>query len=343
MAVRVLICALLLLLPATAHVQARAAKENKPVASADLVWPLPPDPPKIRYVDALHGTADYAKKHGSWRRILLGEEPDPGISLVKPYGAATDALGRVYVSDTGAGAVLVFDPRTREVGTLGTKGRVHLVTPIGIALDELGRVFVADAGLNQVFCFDSSDDVLLALGRDEGMKNPTGLAVDKKRHRLYVADSHLHEILSYSTSGQFLARWGSRGSGNGEFNFPTNLALDAAGNLYVVDTGNFRVQILDPDGKFVSSFGRAGDGFGSFHRPKGIAVDSKGHVYVADAAFNNFQIFDREGNLLLFVGSVGREVGSFWLPAGLHIDDKDRIFAVDQLNRRVQVFQYVGD
>ncbi|MFQ5876446.1 MAG: 6-bladed beta-propeller [Acidobacteriota bacterium] len=311
--------------------------------AAELVWPLPPDPPRIRYVDSLRGSSNFRKKPSRWRRFLLGPETDRGISLRKPYGVTTDAAGRVYVSDTGLGAVVVFDRDAREVRLLGHEGRVGLVTPIGLALDERGRLFVSDADLDRVFCFGGEGEVLLSLGREEGLHNPAGLAIDTVRHRLYVADSHLHRIFLYSTDGLYLTAWGSRGRAEGHFNFPTNLALDAGGNLHVVDTGNFRVQIFSPDGEFLSAFGEIGDGPGRFHRPKGIGLDSEGHIYVADAAFNNFQIFNQGGELLLFVGTLGSGPGNFWLPAGIHVDRSDRIYVVDQINARVQIFQYLPE
>jgi DNA-binding beta-propeller fold protein YncE len=336
------VVALLLMLAFPAPASARRSKTEGASAGQDLVWPLPPDAPRVRYLETLSGTADF-KKRSSWRRVLLGPDTDPGIALKKPYGVATDSAGRVYVADTGQGAILIFDTATRQVRPLPTQGRVRLVTPIGLALDEMERIFVSDSELHEVFCFDGSGEVLLALGREQGMKSPAGLAIDKKRHRLYVADSHLHQILVYGTDGLFLGAWGTRGSGPGQFNFPTNLAVDGGGNVYVVDTGNFRIQVLDPEGKPVSSFGQPGDSPGDFQRPKGIALDSEGHIYVSDAAYSNFQIFDRDGRLLLDVGTVGTAPGTFSLPAGIHIDGKDRIFVADQLNRRVQVFQYVKE
>ncbi len=316
-----------------------AKGEGAPV----LVWPLPPDPPRIQYLDALRGSGDFKKKPGFWKKLLLGADRDPGVALRKPYGVATDSAGRVYVTDTGLGTVVVFDSAARAVRLLGQKGQVRLQTPIGIALDARDRVFVSDADLDRVFCFGEGGEVRLALGADQKLQNPAGIAIDRGRGRLYVADSHLHRIFVYGTDGGFVGAWGKRGSGKGEFNFPTNLALDRQGNLYVVDTGNFRVQVLDPEGRFLSMFGEAGDAPGRFHRPKGIALDSEGNLYVADAAFNNFQVFDPAGKLLLFVGVVGKEPGQFWLPAGIAIDGSDRIRVVDQVNARVQVFQYLKD
>ena len=38
----------------------------------------------------------------------------------------------------------------------------------------------------------------------------------------------------------------SQGSGNGQFERPTDMAFDADGNLYVVDFGNDRIQKFEP-------------------------------------------------------------------------------------------------
>jgi DNA-binding beta-propeller fold protein YncE len=327
------------------HVLAGSKKNSKRTAESpkELVWPLPPDNPRIRFVRSYTGAADFQRKKGKWRRLLVGPETERGLELKKPYGVTTDSAGRVYVTDTGLGAVVIFDDTAREARLLGHDGPIRLITPIGVAVDGDGRVFVSDADLDQVLRFDGEERVELALGRAEGLENPTGIAVDRERGRLYVVDSHLHKIFVYSTEGAAIATWGSRGSSTGQFNFPTNVAVDAAGNVYVVDTGNFRVQVLDREGRPLREFGEAGDAFGNFTRPKGIALDSEGHVYVVDAAFNNFQLFDQEGQLLLFVGSYGRAAGQFWLPAGIHIDKTDRVFVVDQINKRVQAFQYISD
>ena len=46
----------------------------------------------------------------------------------------------------------------------------------------------------------------------------------------------------FTTEGTLLAQWGSFGSGDGQFNDPRGVAVDAAGNIYVVDSVNQRVQ-----------------------------------------------------------------------------------------------------
>jgi DNA-binding beta-propeller fold protein YncE len=326
--------------------KAPAGRSASPVVPRQLTWPLPPETPRVRYIDTYHGADDFKppKKTG-WKTLLLGDDEAsrPSDMLVKPYGVAVSDAGRVYVTDTAARRVFVFDPEIKKVSFLGESGQGKLMKPTGVAVDDDGKVFIADATLNRVFGYGPAGNLVIAIGHDGELQAPSGLATDRDRKLLYLADSSKHQILCYSTvNGSSVRSIGRRGSEPGEFNFPTNLFVDAKGQLYVADTLNFRIQVFGPDGRFLRAFGVQGDAAGTFNRPKGVAVDSEGHIYVADSSFNNFQIFDPDGTLLLSVGSGGREAGEFQLPAGLFIDSLDRIFVADQGNSRVQAFQYLA-
>jgi len=324
----------------------KQAKGKSAAAAASLVWPLPPEAPRIRYLTSYHGIGDFStKKPGRWKTLLFGKE-DPTArksdTMVKPYGVAVSPNGRVYVTDTAARRVFVLDPDAKTVTFLGEKGPGKLTKPIGVAIDDEGKVFVADGSLNRVFAYGPDANLVFGIGHEGELKNPSGVAVDPVNKRLYVADSAKHHVIAYSTvDGARVRVIGERGGHPGQFNFPTNLFVDRHGRLYVADTLNFRVQIFDADGKVIKTFGTQGDAPGTLNRPKGVGVDSEGHVYIADSSFNNFQIFDTDGRLLLFVGSGGSGPGEFWLPAGLNVDARDRIYVADQGNARVQVFQYV--
>ena len=316
-------------------------------AQAQVAWPLPPEQPRIRYVTTYRGIDDFkpAKKPSRMMTMLLGAQ-DPGSqpsdSMVKPYGIAVSSTNQVYVADTAARRVFVFSPNTKTVSFLGENGAGKLAKPVGVAVDDRGVVFVADATLKRVFGYAADGTLAIAIGHDGELANPSGLAVDRANKRVYVADAAKHQIFCYSSEdGSTVRTIGKRGSEPGEFNFPTNLAVDRRGRLYVTDTLNFRVQIFDAAGAFLKTFGALGDEPGRLNRPKGIGVDSEGHIYVVDSSFNNFQIFDEDGQLLLFVGTGGRNPGEFFLPAGLYVDDEDRIYVADQGNSRVQVFQYL--
>jgi DNA-binding beta-propeller fold protein YncE len=311
---------------------------EKPV---DLVWPNPPETPRIRYIRSLSHASEFGTSGTGWIEYFFGDEM--AGAMAKPYAATTDAAGRVYVTDTGLGVVWIFDEKNKKVSLLGTSGQGTLKQPIGVAVDNRGIVFVSDVLLQRVYGLDREGKLIVAIGKKGELKAPSGLAIDSASNRLYVADTRGHNIRVYNTTdGSFLFEFGTRGKEEGEINFPTNLFI-RNGKLYVTDTGNFRIQIFDLEGKFVKKLGLVGDALGALARPKGVATDSEGHIYVVDAAFDNFQIFDEQGRLYLYVGSAGSRPGFFWLPAGIHIDEHDRIYVVDSYNRRVQVFQYLKE
>lgn len=315
------------------------------ITESQLVWPLPPEKPRVKYLTTYRGFADFGKKPSKWKSLLLGPEPMAQVdAMVKPYGVAVDGHGRVYVSDTASRRVFVFDPVARTVSFVGDTGAGKVTKPIGVAVDNEGHVFVADATLNRVFGYAADGSLMIAIGREGEFENPSGLALDRQLNRLYVADSKKHQVFCYSSvDGATIRVIGERGLEPGKFNFPTNLFVDRKSRLYVADTLNFRIQVFDAEGTPLKVVGSAGDIPGKLNRPKGVAVDSEGHIYVADASFNNFQIFDADGGVLLFVGTGGRGPGEFVLPAGLFVDDQDRIYVADQGNARLQVFQYLKE
>ena len=100
-----------------------------------------------------------------------------------------------------------------------------------------------------------------------------------------------NRIQKFESNGNFLSKWGTTGSGDGQFIRPANLALDASGNIFVVDEGNNRNQKFDNNGKFVTKWGTEGTGDGQFEEPTGIAIDSSGNVYVADRGNSRIQVF----------------------------------------------------
>jgi DNA-binding beta-propeller fold protein YncE len=318
----------------------------------DLTWPLPPDLPRVRwvaeYTDMAKVRAPVVKK-SSWLEKVTGTKTaDEKFELRKPYGIATDKRGRIYAADTELKFIFVIDPVAKVVEKREGSSHAPLSLPVGVALDAEDRLFVSDADLHTIVCFSASGKPLASFGAAQ-LTRPGGIALDRDRNRLYVADAKASRIAVFDVGTfQFLnyiggpSKPGRATPENGKFFGPSNVALDREGNLYVADTFNCRVEVFDATGKFIRSFGTQGDRPGEFIRPKGIAVDSEGHVYVADAEFNNFQILSPEGQSLLAVGVLGTNPGQFGLIAGLHIDSKDRIYASEMYKGRIQVFQYIS-
>ncbi len=100
------------------------------------------------------------------------------------------------------------------------------------------------------------------------------------------------------SGGTFVATWGTRGIGNGEFSTPVGIALDLVGNVYVSDSGNNRIQKFDSNGNFLSQWGSVGAGNGQFNDPENMAIDVSDNVYVVDRGNNRIQKFDSNGVFL---------------------------------------------
>lgn len=302
------------------------------------VWPEPPDRARIELMSVFGSASELGIKRSVWARLASLVTGGGETHMVRPAGLAA-SKGRIVVADPGAGLVHVFDLSQHRALALEACGETPLGEPVATAL--LGdRIYVSDASAARIHIFNFDGGCEGGWPLEEGSR-PAGLAADPERPRLYVADVGTHQVLGFDPRGTPVLRFGGRGVAAGEFNYPTWLALDAAGNLYVTDALNFRVQIFDPNGKWLSSFGRQGDGSGEQARPKGIAVDRDGSIYLVDALFDAVQMFDREGHYLMVFGSRGREPGQFWLPSGLAIDG-DRIYVADSYNQRVQVFRFLG-
>jgi len=72
------------------------------------------------------------------------------------------------------------------------------------------------------------------------------------------------------------------------FNYPSDIAMDAPGNIYILDSANHRVQKFSPEGTYLATFGRRGQGPGEFYNPDSFDIDDHGFFYVMDA--NQYRI-----------------------------------------------------
>lgn len=284
-------------------------------AASPVFYPPAPDLPRIQYLLTLSGERDMAPPKSDFAAFVLGDE-DNSQQLTQPYGVAMYDR-KIYVADTGAGAIAVFDMAKKSYSMLTGSGNGRIKRPINIRIDTDGTKYVTDTVRDQILIYDRNDRFVKAYGGPNDFR-PVDVAI--AADKLYVSDLNHHQIhVLDKHSGKTLLTFGKPGSGDGELFHPTNISLGAEGDLYVVETSNYRVQRFTADGKFVRTYGAVGSTPGSFARPKGIAIDRDGRMYVGDAAFENVQVFNPDGKLLVYFGQP-EEGERLNLPAGVSID-----------------------
>jgi hypothetical protein len=282
-----------------------------------------------------------------------------------PFGVVWAVDGTVYVTDAGDAQRIRRIAQDGSVSTLaggelgytdGPGERARFRTPSGLAIDAGGALFVADTGNNMIRRV-APDGVVttVAGGLDAGFRDapgsqarfngPIGVAVDRTG-RIVVADSYNDRIRAIDRDGSVvtIAGTGEPGAIDGpgsqaQFDTPSGVALDAAGNIYVADTGNGAVRLISPAG-VVSTLGPPPP-FGLL-RPIGIDVSSDGLVYVTDDRGRVVEITPQTDARVV----VGKEPGfadgpgsaaRFRALGGLSVVRPGRLVVTDSRNALVRV------
>ena len=185
-------------------------------------------------------------------------------------------------------------------------------------------------------------------GRGTGFRYPVALAINDRLNRVYVlnrsAEHHPEgkRITICNVDEDYLGEFGTGGSGDGEFVWPSGIAIDRDGNVYVADEWLNRISVFSKDGQFLNKWGREGSGDGELSRPVGLAFDSEENLLVVDGSNNRVQKFTKDGGFLDTWGRAGHGDGEFNLPWGIEIDSNDNVFIADWRNDRIQKFSSYG-
>lgn len=230
-----------------------------------------------------------------------------GSGWAGPEGnLAVDAVGRVYVPDTGNHRIQVFNPNGTYYRTFGSWGNDNnqFDCPAGVAINPAnGTIFVSDKCNQRVQVYTGNWVYRMTLG---------------------VLDQ--------------------TGSDNRHFAWPQSLAIDGNGALFVADNGNNRVQKCTLAANdytcrtFAGETGVGGDDFAHM-QPTSVAVDAAGRVYVADTSNVRVQVFDASGGYLTTIGGRwGTQIGEMTSPIGLAVDRQGKVFIADTTNHRIDKY-----
>jgi DNA-binding beta-propeller fold protein YncE/outer membrane protein OmpA-like peptidoglycan-associated protein len=147
---------------------------------------------------------------------------------------------------------------------------------------------------------------------------------------------------SAPASGVLRGKWGSMGSGNGEFSNPWGIAVAPNGDVFVTDNGNDRIQRFSSTGTYMGKWGSSGSGDAAFDQPSGIAVAPNGDVYVADIGHNRIQYFSSAGTYKGKWGSYGLADDQLDRPYGIAVAPNGDVYVADTYHNRIKYFSSSG-
>ncbi|MGB9772919.1 MAG: 6-bladed beta-propeller [Bacteroidota bacterium] len=218
-----------------------------------------------------------------------------GISLLSPVGIAAAPDGTIYVSDPELHAVAVFDHEGRCKFSIKNGLRrptgVWVDNNLLYVIDtEANQIVIFDTKGDEVYRIGrrgSADGefnfpVYLCSGKTRDEKN------DRK---LYVVDAMNFRLQILRQNGEFIYKFGKLGNGVGDLARPKGVALDSDGHIYIVDALFDVVQIFDQKGTLLMALGGSGSGIGNFYLPAGIFIDTEDRVYVVDSGNRRIQVF----------------------------------------------------
>ncbi len=258
-------------------------------------------------------------------------------------GVATTLEGNLIVLSRSAPPFLEFDPQGQFVRGFGADDllrRAH-----GMAIDVNGNMWVTDVADHVVMKLDKDANVLLTIGTKGTagewnqaagallLNEPNDVALDS-RGNIYVVQGHggdMPRVLKFSPSGEFIAQWGSRGYGPGQFVAAHAIEIDADDVLYVADRENMRIQRFDTDGNLLREW--------KFDAMVcAIFLHDDGFMYITTGFDGEFAKVDMDGNVLGAIGSPGTGNGQFGEAHALTMDAAGNAYIPDVILRRVQKF-----
>ena len=268
-----------------------------------------------------------------------------------PRGVAINQRGEVIVAEGSGHCVSIFSPAGEKLRSFGSRGSGHgqFNVPYGVAVDDDGNILVVDRNNFRIQKFTSDGKFITAVGKfitavgKEGNKplefsNPRGIAIHPLNKKVYVADNWNQRIQVLKPDLTFSSSFGSRGSDNGQFQNPLDVAFDSTGNVYVPGFYNHRIQVFTAEGEYVKQFGKKGSGNGELNCPSAIAIDTDNLVYVTEYSNNRISVFTCDGEFVTSFGS--RESGPEQLngPRGVAVDKNEVVYVADAENNRLQCF-----
>jgi DNA-binding beta-propeller fold protein YncE len=287
------------------HIEVNVKVNNEQLNSISTMTPINPycdGITQLHTAKGVKGPCGLATKHGY---VFVVENLDNGLAMMNLAMMNENKKAKIF-------------------------DKIKFSRPRGIAVTHDNHILVTDDHKIQKISIDGR--IVASIG-NEGNKPlefdfPCGITVSSTTGHVYVADRDNHRIQVLDPNLSYSFSFGTKGSGDGEFNHPGFIAVDDEHNIYVTDMNNHRIQKFDSKGNFLAQFKRPN----SSSSTVGITTDNNNSLlYVADGC--NISIFTVEGHFL-----KSFKVHDHAHLEGITFDSKGNLYVSDYNNHQLLVF-----
>jgi tripartite motif-containing protein 71 len=289
-----------------------------------------------------------------WVRSIYGMSTKTADQLDRAQAAVTAPDGTIWVTDSVHRSLMQFAADGRFIRQLRGPAAEPLDSPSRFAIGADGRFYVCETAADAVRVLDAN-------GNEAGsFRIPQPVSVAVTSDRIVVGSVAGFAILDLQ--GKPIKVIGSRGKGDGQFDYVHGVAIGSDGKIYVADSFNNRISAYDASGKqlWIVRTGKAANGAQMIggklevtgtpdaqqmiQLPLGLTIDGAGRLVIIDMFDCTLAVLDpKNGSLISKYGAAGAEDGQFFYPVSVTYDPQRDWFTVaDQLNNRVEIVTLPG-
>ena len=273
---------------------------------------------------------------------MRGKPVNVITGLNGPNGIAVRDNGDIHsvVAENGAHCITILNKEGKKVKSFGTKGtkEEQFTYPRGVGITNDGHILVTD--LHRLQKLTTDGVCVKSVGSSESgidrlqFNTPRGITVHPTTGQIFVADSSNCRIEVFNNDLTFSHTIAP--TGNKQFNYPYDVALDNEGYLYVAEY-NHCITKLTTKGQYITRFGSQGSAPGQLSYPSSLTINNN-LVYVSELGYHRVSIFDTNGNFIHCFGKEGSGEGEFNSPYGITTDTFGNLYVSDTRNNRIVVF-----
>ncbi len=272
------------------------------------------------------------------------------------HAVRIDADDNIWTVDKGSDTIIKFNPQGRVEWVFGRpQESSHFTGPPDYAAtlaEHLER-----AGVHMEVPENNNARNPVPVHQDNRFNQPTDVAWDSQGNS-YFSDGYINSRVGKANArGEWVASWGSLGTGPGQFDTPHGIAVSPDDEVYVADRGNRRIQVFDTDGNYIREFtidvpvdtsrgkityGRENPngtrGSQSPGAPDALCMTPGPNpvLFVGDLYPSRIYKVSLEGEVLGVYGQPGRNLGEFgWIHA-IACPSEDEIWVGELINWRLQ-------